>query len=110
MAAAFAVGRPRDSGDRHGADPAVTPFRRPAFGRDVGTGLSGRHLPVGADLPEVRSYGQARMAGRLRYGTGSRSEEHTSELQSLMRISYAVFCLKKKKKKETTAKHYNRQY
>src|SRR3546814_5486637 len=31
----------------------------------------------------------------------SRSEEHTSELQSLMRISYAVFCLKKKKKKIT---------
>src|SRR3546814_1737302 len=31
----------------------------------------------------------------------SRSEEHTSELQSLMRISYAVFCLKKKKKETT---------
>src|SRR3546814_7474061 len=31
---------------------------------------------------------------------GPRSEEHTSELQSLMRISYAVFCLKKKKTKE----------
>src|SRR3546814_1315735 len=31
-------------------------------------------------------------------GTVTRSEEHTSELQSLMRISYAVFCLKKKKK------------
>src|SRR3546814_6048539 len=31
-------------------------------------------------------------------GIGVRSEEHTSELQSLMRISYAVFCLKKKKK------------
>src|SRR3546814_5755735 len=31
-----------------------------------------------------------------------RSEEHTSELQSLMRISYAVFCLKKKKKPKTT--------
>src|SRR3546814_6901749 len=30
---------------------------------------------------------------------GERSEEHTSELQSLMRISYAVFCLKKKQKK-----------
>src|SRR3546814_10853590 len=30
--------------------------------------------------------------------SGRRSEEHTSELQSLMRISYAVFCLKKKKK------------
>src|SRR3546814_10008493 len=32
------------------------------------------------------------------FDRGSRSEEHTSELQSLMRISYAVFCLKKKKK------------
>src|SRR3546814_8991896 len=31
-----------------------------------------------------------------------RSEEHTSELQSLMRISYAVFCLKKKKKQDNT--------
>src|SRR3546814_1910609 len=36
-----------------------------------------------------------------------RSEEHTSELQSLMRISYAVFCLKKKKKyTERHAPHY----
>src|SRR3546814_10825156 len=35
-----------------------------------------------------------------RVGCSRRSEEHTSELQSLMRISYAVFCLKKKK-------HYN---
>src|SRR3546814_1624564 len=34
---------------------------------------------------------------RLRKGGRRRSEEHTSELQSLMRISYAVFCLKKKK-------------
>src|SRR3546814_10465671 len=33
-----------------------------------------------------------------------RSEEHTSEIQSLMRISYAVFCLKKKKKKKKTNK------
>src|SRR3546814_1084119 len=39
------------------------------------------------------------------YASGSRgyrSEEHTSELQSLMRISYAVFCLKKKKKNNTS--------
>src|SRR3546814_14672176 len=35
-----------------------------------------------------------------------RSEEHTSELQSLMRISYAVFCLKKKKHKETSTHKY----
>src|SRR3546814_8445835 len=34
---------------------------------------------------------------RLLFKGGTRSEEHTSELQSLMRISYAVFCLKKKK-------------
>src|SRR3546814_2509302 len=34
----------------------------------------------------------------------ARSEEHTSELQSLMRISYAVFCLKKKKQQPTTQK------
>src|SRR3546814_7096788 len=36
---------------------------------------------------------------------GRRSEEHTSELQSLMRISYAVFCLKKKKTKKRTSQH-----
>src|SRR3546814_5514090 len=36
-----------------------------------------------------------------------RSEEHTSELQSLMRISYAVFCLKKKKQHMTTKKQQN---
>src|SRR3546814_4452097 len=35
-------------------------------------------------------------------GGGNRSEEHTSELQSLMRISYAVFCLKKKKTHKNT--------
>src|SRR3546814_4203073 len=47
---------------------------------------------------------QARMAGGKIEISGAidRSEEHTSELQSLMRISYAVFCLKKKKKKHTT--------
>src|SRR3546814_10320989 len=38
-----------------------------------------------------------------------RSEEHTSELQSLMRISYAVFCLKKKKKNTKTTKHDNKR-
>src|SRR3546814_1878003 len=37
-----------------------------------------------------------------------RSEEHTSELQSLMRISYAVFCLKKKKKQQQQANNGNR--
>src|SRR3546814_6245151 len=38
---------------------------------------------------------------RWAQASAGRSEEHTSELQSLMRISYAVFCLKNKKKKNT---------
>src|SRR3546814_6585974 len=41
------------------------------------------------------------LAGKGIAGLQERSEEHTSELQSLMRISYAVFCLKKKKTKPT---------
>src|SRR3546814_9254600 len=45
------------------------------------------------------------MAGDWNFD-GERSEEHTSELQSLMRISYAVFCLKKKREqKKTSYKH-----
>src|SRR3546814_2119101 len=39
-----------------------------------------------------------------------RSEEHTSELQSLMRISYAVFCLKKKKKHKSITKNNNKRH
>src|SRR3546814_6928399 len=53
----------------------------------------------------------------LRSSVGNRSEEHTSELQSLMRNSYAVFCLKKKKNTysileitKTTNQHYNNYY
>src|SRR3546814_5178774 len=39
-------------------------------------------------------------------GFAPRSEEHTSELQSLMRISYAVFCLKTKQARQSTQQHY----
>src|SRR3546814_10252597 len=45
-------------------------------------------------IAKVREYDFETVSGQI----DSRSEEHTSELQSLMRISYAVFCLKKKKK------------
>src|SRR3546814_10478126 len=45
---------------------------------------------------ELHSMARRQLAGQ--HGQTLRSEEHTSELQSLMRISYAVFCLKKKKK------------
>src|SRR3546814_9194085 len=43
----------------------------------------------------------APVCGKRRHDPVSRSEEHTSEVQSLMRISYAVFCLKKKKYPQT---------
>src|SRR3546814_7964166 len=58
------------------------------------------HLARGQDR---RRRGDGRDFGRRcdRTRGGGRSEEHTSELQSLMRISYAVFCLKKKKKYKT---------
>src|SRR3546814_4467639 len=52
---------------------------------------------VGRALPDVRD-GLKPVHRRVLYAMyDGRSEEHTSELQSLMRISYAVFCLKKKK-------------
>src|SRR3546814_3128416 len=52
---------------------------------------------VEGELQTHRERGQ----GEWRRVWSSRSEEHTSELQSLMRISYAVFCLKKKKQLTT---------
>src|SRR3546814_6318233 len=55
-------------------------------------------LTHGAPPYELCIIGLQARAGR-RAAAGYRSEEHTSELQSLMRISYAVFCLKKKKNK-----------
>src|SRR3546814_3826508 len=54
----------------------------------------------------LASFACAALLLRLpREGFAIRSEEHTSELQSLMRISYAVFCLKKKKTKEIDIIH-----
>src|SRR3546814_5496637 len=50
--------------------------------------IGGRFIPVQGKGIGIKHFGQ------------SRSEEHTSELQSLMRISYAVFCLKKKTNKK----------
>src|SRR3546814_3435497 len=48
--------------------------------------------------------------GRPRRAESRRSEEHTSELQSLMRNSYAVFCLKKKKKNNRNDKRERNEY
>src|SRR3546814_8123052 len=52
--------------------------------------------------PCVDTSHQEHLGGVVADGQRIRSEEHTSELQSLMRISYAVFCLKKKKNKQNT--------
>src|SRR3546814_8708628 len=51
--------------------------------------------------PNSRWCGRAAIRARPMRSMVVRSEEHTSELQSLMRISYAVFCLKKKKKEKS---------
>src|SRR3546814_10670445 len=57
----------------------------------------------------VRSW-RSRSGGQDCTGGLRRSEEHTSELQSLMRISYAVFCLKKKKRHNNTKVIVSRKY
>src|SRR3546814_6854940 len=56
----------------------------------------GRRRPVEECRTHVRSAVPGHVVRRSCVGWVERSEEHTSELQSLMRISYAVFCLKKK--------------
>src|SRR3546814_5610489 len=56
--------------------------------------------------PEI-GFVEEHRGARIPGGTLVRSEEHTSELQSLMRISYAVFCLKKKTKLHTSTIQYN---
>src|SRR3546814_3069092 len=53
----------------------------------------------------IWSFSRIRSARAHRSQLPQRSEEHTSELQSLMRISYAVFCLKKKKKAKKSQKN-----
>src|SRR3546814_9253859 len=87
----LAGGRARaaDGAGRLGRDRGVPPRDpAPAFRRDPA-----------ADLRQLRQLPQSARRDR-------RSEEHTSELQSLMRISYAVFCLKKKKKKHQHTKEH----
>src|SRR3546814_1453373 len=70
--------------------------RRDALGRAVQQRLADLVLQLRELLAE-RRLRDVELAGGLRQAPALRSEEHTSELQSLMRRSYAVFCLKKKK-------------
>src|SRR3546814_3182990 len=81
------------------AGNGATPFIRGVGATNLSPGFES---PVAIYLDDA--YVGAPPAGFFSLGSVSsvevRSEEHTSELQSLMRISYAVFCLKKKKHKE----------
>src|SRR3546814_8714340 len=82
-------------------EQAVEADRRTPIGRKI---KAASHFSKSSRLSNLgmRHAGESRRS----HLTHRRSEEHTSELQSLMRISYAVFCLKKKKQmKSTTATH-----
>src|SRR3546814_1513244 len=72
--------------------------RLQAGGHLVEFGVAGRHAGDAAAVRVARLQDVEGFAHRL-VDRHERSEEHTSELQSLMRISYAVFCLKKKTEK-----------
>src|SRR3546814_2563516 len=74
--------------------PCRARLSRPAVG-----GLEAQPPPPG--WADERGGGGALSPGAVPGAGPRRSEEHTSELQSLMRISYAVFCLKKKKTHKT---------
>src|SRR3546814_6622886 len=83
------------AGGNAGLADAAHGYRgQPVAGADAGTGVA-RHAAGRLCNPHRRAAtgGAGRWIARV-----ARSEEHTSELQSLMRSSYAVFCLKKKKK------------
>src|SRR3546814_3407762 len=90
--------------------PYTTLFRSPEEPAAVSAAplrIAGRKMlayVAGADRAEngIGQRMQPHIGIRMAF---QRSEEHTSELQSLMRISYAVFCLKKKKKHERKHMH-----
>src|SRR3546814_5659823 len=84
------------------------------FERLTGLDLQGESGGLTEDLPPIQRWLNRILALRIALQNAifdeylGRSEEHTSELQSLMRISYAVFCLKKKKKNNDTQRNiYN---
>src|SRR3546814_13485381 len=79
----------------------VSRRRKIVSGREEMIGANGTVLDWNNGTGHVFAHGERwQAAGVADLTAGMRSEEHTSELQSLMRISYAVFCLKKKNKKK----------
>src|SRR3546814_5264952 len=91
---------PRNAGVSRRADATARPQPRQCDARPRGTckkGRDGASLVLRPRRLLRNPQGEAARKGADRFRHLDRSEEHTSELQSLMRISYAVFCLKKKK-------------
>src|SRR3546814_4808263 len=89
--------------------PYTTLFRSVEMIVDVG-GVVASDGGIGEEMREKIRAGISELIENERRArqlseNGKRSEEHTSELQSLMRISYAVFCLKKKKHHTYTNSH-----
>src|SRR3546814_8079462 len=76
--------------------PYTTLFRS-VEAKEAKAGVSARLMTdLSQHFPGATMAAVARILTSERFAVRGRSEEHTSELQSLMRISYAVFCLKKK--------------
>src|SRR3546814_5428716 len=80
----------------------VVPAEIVIAGADERSGTAAERLAAHGGPRRALAGEQASAQRCERFG---RSEEHTSELQSLMRISYAVFCLKKKKRCNHTEQH-----
>src|SRR3546814_8516549 len=83
--------------------PYTTLFRSGGQDRRSWRARGSRHRPTTTNARQCRALGKLAVARGRCYQRkcAKRSEEHTSELQSLMRISYAVFCLKKKNDKNS---------
>src|SRR3546814_5499386 len=86
---------------RYNGYSAVEIVGSPAPGHASGEAMNEMQKIVESDLPRGFGYDWTGQSYQ------ERSEEHTSELQSLMRISYAVFCLKKKNKQKSKHKYDN---
>src|SRR3546814_2736712 len=93
------------NGDRRSAFRSPVPgYRQPStFARGSARLTSNSTAP---GLANARTPSAPSSTKRSWATASTRSEEHTSELQSLMRISYAVFCLKKKTQQPQTNKYY----
>src|SRR3546814_3334736 len=77
----------------------ITGLARPSLYNAFGDKLSLYRKALAFSLSEIHALARSELRN---FADIQRSEEHTSELQSLMRISYAVFCLKKKTNKQQT--------